>query len=203
MTRPEAEAPAAEATAEPGEPSPVRSEPDGATTHTVDVEREAKVDRDPDPASGTITVVDAEPEPAPVTEPDDPDTVPPLALTKDELAESAGCSVTTIIELERYGLIKGRKAGPVTLYGNTALMIARICTRFGEFGLDPRHLRTFLIGAEREVGLVHQVVEPLLHRRDESTRRQARQTLSDLTDLADDLRSILMQQALEELMPKR
>ncbi len=153
---------------------------------------------EPIPAPGPAESPTARPPEAPTS-----DAAPPLALTKDELAESAGCSVTTIVELERYGLIKGRKAGPVTLYGNMALTIARLCTRFGDFGLEPRHLRTFLIGAEREVGLVHQVVEPLLHRRDEETRRQARQTLSDLTDLGDDLRAILMQQALDELMPKR
>lgn len=128
---------------------------------------------------------------------------PPLALTKEELAESARCSVKTIVDLERYGLVRGRKAGPTMLYDQTALTIARIAAQFGSFGLEPRHLRTFLIGAEREMGLVHQVVEPMLHRRDEETRRKARDTLDDLTDLAASLRSILMRQVSDELLPKR
>ncbi len=134
---------------------------------------------------------------APIVEP-----VTPLALTRDELAESSGCSVKMIGDLERYGLVKGRKAGPTVLYDNTALLISRIAGQFATFGLEPRHLRTFLIGAEREIGLVHQVVEPMLHRRDEETRRKAHETLEDLTDLAGSLRSILMRQATEELLPK-
>ncbi len=141
-----------------------------------------------------------------VAEAPDADTVaeplPPLALTRDELAESSGCSVKMIGDLERYGLVKGRKAGPTVLYDNTALLISRIAAQFDTFGLEPRHLRTFLIGAEREMGLVHQVVEPMLHRRDEETRRKAHETLDDLTDLAGSLRSILMRQAAEELLPK-
>ncbi len=128
--------------------------------------------------------------------------LPPMALTRDELAESSGCSVKMITDLERYGLVKGRKAGPTVLYDNTALLISRISSQFAAFGLEPRHLRTFLIGAEREMGLVHQVVEPMLHRRDEETRRKAHETLDDLTDLAGSLRSILMRQAAEELLPK-
>lgn len=127
---------------------------------------------------------------------------PPLALTRDELADASGCSPKMVGDLERYRLVKGRKAGPTVLYDQTALLIARIAAQFDAYGLEPRHLRTFLIGAEREVGLVYQVVEPMLHRRDEETRRKAHETLDDLTDLAGSLRSVLMRQVAEELLPK-
>lgn len=165
----------------------------------------------PKPGSGQPVPALDRPEPVPTSESSETESgatpeaepAPPLALTKDELAQAAGCSVKMIVDLERYGLVKGRKAGPVVLYDSMALTIARICGQFDAFGLEPRHLRTFLIGAEREVGLVHQVVEPMLHRRDPEARRKARETLEDLTDLAGSLRSILMRQVAEELLPKR
>ncbi len=173
---------AEEPTAEADQPNPAPADP-------TPTDRSPAADSSPDSTPSAPAVPASEP-------------LPPLALTRDELAESSGCPIPMISDLERYGLVKGRKAGPTVLYDNTALLIARIAAQFATFGLEPRHLRTFLIGAEREVGLVHQVVEPMLHRRDEETRRKAHETLEDLTDLAGSLRSILMRQAIEELLPK-
>ncbi len=172
---------------------------DGSDTAKVPTSAPAATEAAADsvPRMAVASSVAEQPDADAVAEP-----LPPLALTRDELAESSGCSVKMVGDLERYGLVKGRKAGPTVLYDNTALLIARIAAQFDTFGLEPRHLRTFLIGAEREMGLVHQVVEPMLHRRDEETRRKAHETLDDLTDLAGSLRSILMRQAAEELLPK-
>ncbi len=184
------------------DPAPSPTTDTDAATDTAAVavpdHQASAVDPEPDSADNVATeaeiAAESEPEPAAVH--------PPIALTRDELAESSGCSVKMVSDLERYGLVKGRKAGPVVLYDNTALVISRIAAQFDNYGLEPRHLRTFLIGAEREMGLVHQVVEPMMHRRDEETRRKAHETLDDLTDLAGSLRSILMRQATEELLPK-
>ena len=126
-----------------------------------------------------------------------------MALTVDEMAEASGCDVAMLRELERFGLITGRKAGPAVLYDVDALMIARHAAQFRTFGLDPRHLRTFLVGAQREVALLAQVVEPLRHRRDPETRRKSVETMEDLTDLAASLRAILMRQITEEQLPSR
>ena len=39
-------------------------------------------------------------------------------------------------------------------------MIAKTARELAEFGLEPRHLRAFKTAADREVGLVEQVVAP-------------------------------------------
>lgn len=126
-----------------------------------------------------------------------------LAYTLDELADASGCDVAMLRDLERFGLIAGRKAGPAVLYDGDALTIARHAAQFRTFGLDPRHLRTFLVGAQREVSLLAQVVEPLRHRRDPETRRKSIETMEDLTDLAASLRAILMRKITEEELPNR
>ncbi len=126
-----------------------------------------------------------------------------MALTVDEMAAASGCDVAMLRELERFGLISGRQAGPAVLYDVDALTIARHAAQFRTFGLDPRHLRTFLLGAQREVALLAQVVEPLRHRRDPETRRKSVETMEDLTDLAASLRAILMRQITEEQLPTR
>ncbi len=126
-----------------------------------------------------------------------------MALTIDEMADSSGCDVAMIRELERFGLIAGRTAGPSVLYDLDSLTIARHAAQFRTYGLDPRHLRTFLVGAQREVSLLAQVVEPLRHRRDPETRRKSVETMEDLTDLAASLRAILMRRITEEQLPTR
>jgi len=124
-----------------------------------------------------------------------------LAMTLDEIAESSGCDVAMIRELERFGLVSGRTVGPTVLYDAEALTIARHAAQFRNFGLDPRHLRTFRVGAEREVALLAQVVEPLRHRRDPETRRKSAETMDDLLDLGASLRAILMRQITREQLP--
>jgi len=126
-----------------------------------------------------------------------------MALTIDELADASGCDVAMLRDLERFGLISGRKAGPAVLYDVDALTIARHGAQFRTYGLDPRHLRTFLVGAQREVSLLAQVVEPLRHRRDPETRRKSVETMEDLTDLAASLRAILMRKITAEELPNR
>ncbi len=126
-----------------------------------------------------------------------------MALTLDELADASGCDVSMLRDLERFGLISGRKAGPAVLYDVDELTIARHAAQFRNYGLDPRHLRTFLVGAQREVSLLAQVVEPLRHRRDPETRRKSVETMEDLTDLAASLRAILMRKITEEELPNR
>lgn len=126
-----------------------------------------------------------------------------MALTIDELADASGCDVSMLRDLERFGLITGRKAGPTVLFDVDALTIARHAAQFRTYGLDPRHLRTFLVGAQREVSLLAQVVEPLRHRRDPETRRKSVETMEDLTDLAASLRAILMRKITEEELPNR
>ncbi len=124
-----------------------------------------------------------------------------VALSRDELLEEAGCSSALLNELERHGLVHGRKAGSSIVYDTTAVEVAKIGTRFADHGLDPRHLRSFRLNAEREVGLFSQIVGPQFHRRAPAARQESQEALDDLTGLADSLRSILMAQLLKDEFP--
>ncbi len=126
-----------------------------------------------------------------------------LALTLDELAEASGCAADTLAELQRFGLITGRQVGPTTLFDGEALLLARFAAQFGAYGLDARHLRTLKIGAEREVTLLAQVIEPMLHRRDPETRARAVDTFDDLVDLAASFRAILVRQMVRAQLPSQ
>ncbi|MBM6405759.1 MerR family transcriptional regulator [Phycicoccus sp. CSK15P-2] len=77
-----------------------------------------------------------------------------LRLSADELAEASGLSATDVDALVGHGLLR-----PVEgMHGAADLDVARAVAGLGAFGVEPRHLRGVRAAADREVGLVEQVV---------------------------------------------
>ena len=126
-----------------------------------------------------------------------------VAMSRDELAEAAGCDQRLLHELERFNLIAGRSVGSVLMFDAAALEVARLAVRFGEFGLDPRHLRSFRLGAEREVGLVAQIVQPMMHRRSPDARQETMAILDEMMALATSLRNAMVRHVVAEQFPDR
>lgn len=122
-------------------------------------------------------------------------------LTLDELADAAGCEVGLIHELEHFGLLRGRAHGSATFFDAEAVTVTVLARRFLDHGLEPRHLRAFRLSAEREVGLLSQLVDPSLRRRNQAARQEAE---ADLKSLVADARSFhiaLVQQVLRDEYP--
>jgi DNA-binding transcriptional MerR regulator len=88
-------------------------------------------------------------------------TAPELRLTRDELLASCGIDAGQLEQLETYGLV--RRSG--RYYDADALTIARTAGELASYGVEARHLRSFRTAADREVGLVEQVVTPLARHR--------------------------------------
>ena len=81
----------------------------------------------------------------------------PLRLTRAELAASAGLDSATLEALETFGLLRPDGSGH---FGDAALTVAHTAAALAAYGLEPRHLRPFRTAADREIGLVQQVVTP-------------------------------------------
>lgn len=60
-----------------------------------------------------------------------------------------------------FGLIHADAEG---YYDDAQLAVARAAAALAAYGVEARHLRSFRTAAEREVGLVDQVLGPLAHR---------------------------------------
>ncbi|SDO93636.1 MerR family regulatory protein [Pedococcus dokdonensis] len=100
--------------------------------------------------------------PAPVADPEAPSaaeltTRSTLRLTRAELTESAGLDPETVDALETFGLLHADESGH---FGDAALTVAHTAAQLAAYGLEPRHLRPFRTAADREIGLVQQVVTP-------------------------------------------
>lgn len=98
--------------------------------------------------------------PEPTTDPDLPDAdrlraTRVLSLTGPELRSAVGLDRETFRALESYGLIQ---ADPRGHFDARALDVAVAAARLAAHGLEARHLRPFRTAADREIGLVRQVL---------------------------------------------
>jgi DNA-binding transcriptional MerR regulator len=121
-------------------------------------------------------------------------------FSADELAAAAGGTPLLISELQEYGLIRPQAVVAGTPYfDETALTVARAAAGFAAHGVEARHLRSWRNAADREAGIFEQIVTPLLRQRNPEARRQALDTLAELTRLGADLRTALIERALREI----
>jgi DNA-binding transcriptional MerR regulator len=132
-------------------------------------------------------------------------TVPTVALAADGLPAASSFTrrdnlrlsrkeLLKIAELEQFGLITARPG--TGHYDTDALVIATTARELAEFGLEPRHLRAFKTAADREVGLVEQVVAPQKRGRDAAARARADETVSEIAALSVRLHATLVKAGL-------
>ncbi|MEV6205018.1 MerR family transcriptional regulator [Streptomyces sp. NPDC051771] len=114
-------------------------------------------------------------------------------LGRAELAAAAGVTDADLTEWESYGLLVEGEGGG---YDAESVTVARIVADLGRFGLEPRHLRAVKASADREAGLIEQVVAPLRRHRNPQTRAHAEETAADLAQLSVRLHAALVQTAL-------
>ena len=81
-------------------------------------------------------------------------------------------------------------------YDTDALVICSTARELSEFGLEPRHLRAFKAAADREVGMVEQVVAPHRRATDAAARARADETASELAALTVRLHATLVKTRL-------
>ena len=89
-------------------------------------------------------------------------------------------------------LVVSRSEGGERLYGESEADIAAACARLARFGIDARHLRTFLTGAGRQAALVEQLVAPGLRSRNPQRRKDALDDLEALSRVAQELSHLLL-----------
>ncbi len=148
---------------------------------------------EPVPAgTGPATV----PPPAPATAPAtaDGEAAP---LTPDQFARAAGLEPEQLADCVQFGLLVTDAEGrhPVA-----DLPVARAAAGLARHGIEPRHLRVYRTGVEREAGLVEQLVAPVLRARSEEARTRAAEKLRDLAGLSAQLHTALLEARLRDLL---
>jgi DNA-binding transcriptional MerR regulator len=114
-------------------------------------------------------------------------------MTREELLATSGIDASLLTDLEEFGLVKPGDAG---LYDTVSAQIAATAKALAAFGIEPRHLRGFRAAADREVGLVEQIVAPM------HGRRGADDTVRQLAALSVGLHTLLVKAGLRGITGK-
>jgi DNA-binding transcriptional MerR regulator len=145
---------------------------------------------EPLPGSSTAPVA------VPPSTPDaDGETVAPL--TAGQFARAAGLEPEQLADCVQFGLLATDADGR---HPASDLPIARAAAGLARHGIEPRHLRVYRSGAEREAGLIEQLVAPVLRARSEEARTRATEKLRDLAGLSAQLHTALLESRLRDLL---
>lgn len=112
-----------------------------------------------------------------------------IRLTEKDLLSQAGIDAETLAALRQYGLVRPGAAG---FFDPDAVLVAKTVKAMTEFGIEPRHLRAFRAAADREVGLLEQIVTPVYRHRDEDAKARADEVVRELAALSVALHTLLV-----------
>ncbi len=96
-------------------------------------------------------------------------------------------------------MLTAESSGGLVRFNVDALDIATEAKPFLVAGVDARHLRGWRVAADREAGLLDQLVQPLLRQRNPEARAHAVEQLRELEAVGGRLRSAMMRAALRPL----
>ncbi len=121
--------------------------------------------------------------------------LPGVLLSADELCALAGIGRDQLADLQSYGVVTSTSNRPEGPFDDDAVEIASASKRLLDAGLEARHLRGWRVAADREAGLLEQLIQPLLRQRNPEARAQAVSQLNDLEQVGSRLRSAMMRSA--------
>lgn len=117
-----------------------------------------------------------------------------VRLSRRELIKIAEISEDLLVQLEQFALISPRPG--TGHYDTDALVVAQTARELAGFGFEPRHLRAYKTAADREVGMVEQVVAPLQRGRDAAAQARMEEAVSEIAALSVRLHATLVKSGL-------
>ena len=117
-------------------------------------------------------------------------------LSLEQFLEQSKLSFAELRKFEEFKLFnkRSRKQG----YTQLDLEVARLALKLLPLGLEPRHLRTYALAAEREADLAQQLVGPLLAGPNPSKSQQGWEKLAQIVGLGGELRQVLLKRLINE-----
>nr|WP_246086687.1 MerR family transcriptional regulator [Nocardioides humi] len=118
-----------------------------------------------------------------------------VRLSRKELVKVAEIDEELLGQLESFALVS---PSPTGHYDTDALVIAQTARELADYGIEPRHLRAFRTAADREVGLIEQVVAPRKGR-DAGASARAEEAVSEIAALSVRLHATLVKAGLRRI----
>jgi DNA-binding transcriptional MerR regulator len=130
----------------------------------------------------------------PEPEPDEEVAEPPasLEMSGEELAAATGVDLDVVEALTSFGLLRPALSDGQRTFGGDDLVVLRIVKDFFKYGVEPRHLTMYRHFADREATFFEQIVTPVLRQRNPEARRNAAESLVELSRVSRRLKQALL-----------
>jgi DNA-binding transcriptional MerR regulator len=116
------------------------------------------------------------------------------------LCQRSGAARELVRELEDFGILEPRVEDGERIYPERDVDVVSACLRLTRYGVGARNLRSFRTGADREAGLLEQIVAPALRSRNPERRHAGLEDLEALGSLSQELSQLLFWRALRSLV---
>lgn len=149
------------------------------------------------PAANATTERAPAPEPTPTSRfrAPGPDTD---MIAPEDFARLASLDASKVNDLVKFGLIEAAETEVGPRYSRNALQVARAAGAFLRHGIEPRHLKAWRVAAEREAGMLEQILTPMNRQGSADAARQARETADNLIDMGNVIREAILVRTLRE-----
>jgi DNA-binding transcriptional MerR regulator len=117
----------------------------------------------------------------------------------EEVLEETQAEAKLVRELEEYGVVKGEQRGGQRYYDETEREIIGAVSELARYGVGGRNLRVFRTSADREAGLLQQILAPALRSRNPKRRKEALEALENLAAVTSHLRHLLLVRDLRKI----
>jgi len=115
-----------------------------------------------------------------------------------DLARLAGLSAEQLQQLVQFGLIDAHETADGPRYTREELRVAQAAAGFLKHGIEARHLKAWRVAAEREAGMLEQIVVPLSRKGAAGSDGRAREVADDLVDMGNVIRETIIVKSLRE-----
>jgi DNA-binding transcriptional MerR regulator len=118
------------------------------------------------------------------------------AVPLESVQSALGFPASFVRELAEFALVAIAKGDKGEELARSDVQIAHTCWDMRRYGVEPRHMRQYVTGAEREADLFKQILMPAYRHRTPETRQKLLESLGDLMRLTDELRRDLAKRAV-------
>ncbi|MGL4306568.1 MAG: transcriptional regulator FtsR [Mycobacteriaceae bacterium] len=122
-----------------------------------------------------------------------------VRVSREDLVARSGASEEFVAALIASSVVT---SGPAGFFDEYAITLVRSANELAEFGLEPRHLRAFRSAAEREAGLIAQIVTPVAKSRDSGARDRADDLVREVAALSIALHSAMVKSAVRSALDR-
>lgn len=123
----------------------------------------------------------------------------PTRLSREDLLSRSGADEVLLTSLIKAGIIT---AGPGGFFDEYTVLIVQCAAELADYGVEPRHLRTFRSAVDRETDLIAQIVSPTVKANKAGARDRADDLIREVAALSIALHGAMIKSAVRGVLDR-